>query len=87
MNIEPDDDAYRMLLDGGFVDPHAAAPRPTCNPNGRAKRIDYILHTHDLQATPIVAQAIDHQTPLPSATMPSDHLPIGVVLEAPSGSS
>jgi endonuclease/exonuclease/phosphatase family metal-dependent hydrolase len=84
LNFEADDDAYRMLIDAGFVDPHAAARRPTCNPNGRAKRIDFILCTVELVATSAETVAIDDATVLPSATMPSDHVPIAVAF-APRG--
>lgn len=81
LNIEPDDLAYTMLVDAGFVDPSAGALHPTANPNGRAKRIDHILHTPDLSvsALPIII-ALDDHTPLPSITMPSDHIPIAVTI-------
>jgi len=69
-----------ILLDAGLVDPHARDPRPTCTPNGRAKRIDYILCTRELRAEAIATEALDDATPLPSLAMPSDHVPIAAVL-------
>jgi endonuclease/exonuclease/phosphatase family metal-dependent hydrolase len=76
-NFEPHDDAHALLVAAGFVDAHA---RPTANPNGRAKRIDYIACTRELAFRAIEDHAIDDATPLPSATMPSDHVPIAIEL-------
>ena len=78
LNVEPGDDAYRMLLDAGLRDPMAGALHPTANPNGRAKRIDHVLCGPALRARPLPVLAIADDTPLPSATMPSDHIPIGI---------
>ncbi|HTR54431.1 MAG TPA: endonuclease/exonuclease/phosphatase family protein [Kofleriaceae bacterium] len=80
LNVEADDEVHRLLHQAGFVDPHLADARPTCNPNGRAKRIDYILHTRDLRSLAVPPQHIADHTPLPSSAMPSDHLPIEVML-------
>jgi endonuclease/exonuclease/phosphatase family metal-dependent hydrolase len=74
-NFEPDDDALRIFLDAGFTDPGGTA---TCNPNGRAKRIDYILVRG--AATALPAMPVTDDTALPSAEMPSDHVPIAVLL-------
>lgn len=64
------------LARSGFIDAFGAQPQPTCNPNRRAKRIDYILHGPDLSAIPEPLPVIDDETPLPSLSEPSDHLPI-----------
>jgi endonuclease/exonuclease/phosphatase family metal-dependent hydrolase len=77
LNIEPDDDALSLLVEAGYVDPGGDA---TANPNGRAKRIDYILHARELSATPLPSLAVTNTTPLPSSEMPSDHVPIAVDL-------
>jgi endonuclease/exonuclease/phosphatase family metal-dependent hydrolase len=82
LNVEPDDEVYRMLLAAGFADPHAGDARPTCNPNGRAKRIDYLVHTRELQAAASATQPVDDATPLPSAQMPSDHVPIAAAFHS-----
>jgi hypothetical protein len=52
----------------------------TCNPNGRAKRIDYLLHTADLRANPWPVPAITDTTPLPSDNEASEHLLIAATL-------
>lgn len=81
LNVEPTDVAYQMLLDAGLVDPMAPDNlRPTANPNGRAKRIDHVLCGPALTAVPLPTLAIDDATPLPSEAMPSDHIPVGVLI-------
>lgn len=76
LNAESGDPAVRELLGNGFVDAYAGHEQATCNPNVRAKRIDYIFHTPNLIAAPAKLMEIDDFTPLPSADEPSDHLPI-----------
>ena len=81
-NAPPESDIAAMFRAHGFVDAYAPAPQPTCNPHRRATRIDYIFAAPSLQATPEPIPAIDGNTPLPSATEPSDHLPITARLTA-----
>jgi len=64
------------LANVGFVDAYAGQPQATCNPNQRAKRIDYILHSRDLVSVVQPLTVIDDNTPLPSPSEPSDHLPV-----------
>jgi mRNA deadenylase 3'-5' endonuclease subunit Ccr4 len=78
LNVEPADEAYQMLLAAGLHDPMVAVLHPTANPNGRARRIDHILCGRALVGQPLPILAIDDATPLPSQTMPSDHLPIEI---------
>lgn len=59
-----------------FDDVHPASVL-TCNSNGRAKKIDFILATRDLALEPLPTTTIADDTPLPSATEPSDHVPLG----------
>ncbi|HRQ63435.1 MAG TPA: endonuclease/exonuclease/phosphatase family protein [Xanthomonadaceae bacterium] len=66
----------RELLDRGWIDAYRAAPQPTCNPNRRAKRIDYLLHSPDLRSVPDPLADIDDGSVLPSRREPSDHLPL-----------
>jgi len=82
LNIEPADAVYDELLGAGLVDAYAAAPAPTANPNGRAKRIDHILCGAGLAATALPVLPIDDFTPLPSRALPSDHVPIGARITA-----
>ncbi len=70
----------RELLARGWLDACTSHPQPTCNPHRRAKRIDYLMHTPDLRATPQPLPAIDDRTPLPSIDEPSDHLPVVATL-------
>lgn len=80
LNFEPNDVVYEALIGAGYVDPFAATNPPTANPNGRAKRIDYVLHTPELRAQAIAPLAIVDDTALPSDAMPSDHVPLIVEL-------
>lgn len=80
LNGTVDSAPIRELLARGWRDACATQPQPTCNPHRRAKRIDYLLHTPDLHATPHPLPAIDDRTPLPSIDEPSDHLPVVATL-------
>jgi endonuclease/exonuclease/phosphatase family metal-dependent hydrolase len=80
LNVEPHDVAYEMLLAAGLVDP-CADLAPTASSNGRAKRIDHVLHARELRARVVPGLAIEDTTPLPSRAMPSDHAPVVVWLE------
>jgi endonuclease/exonuclease/phosphatase family metal-dependent hydrolase len=82
LNVEPHDEVYAMLIAAGFVDPYAGDLAPTANPHQRAKRIDHVLHTRELVAHGVPSIAIEDTTPLPSAAMPSDHLPVVVWFES-----
>jgi mRNA deadenylase 3'-5' endonuclease subunit Ccr4 len=81
-NFEPGDLPYAALIAAGFRDPCTRAP--TANPNGRAKRIDHLLCGRAVRATATPILPIDNLTPLPSRAMPSDHIPIGAVIEVDS---
>jgi endonuclease/exonuclease/phosphatase family metal-dependent hydrolase len=66
----------------GFADAYAARPDDfTCNSNGIAKRIDYLLCRGPLRARPHALPPIDATTPLPSVEQPSDHLAISATFE------
>jgi endonuclease/exonuclease/phosphatase family metal-dependent hydrolase len=83
LNVVPHDEAYAMLRAVGLVDP-CADLAPTANPNGRACRIDHVLHARELQARVAPGLSIEDTTPLPSPAMPSDHAPVVVWFEIPS---
>jgi mRNA deadenylase 3'-5' endonuclease subunit Ccr4 len=76
LNAQADSPVVKELLGNGFVDAYAGREQATCNPNGKAKRIDYIFHTSGLRAEPAKIMEIDDLTPLPSADEPSDHLAV-----------
>lgn len=80
LNARSGDPVVQELLSNGFLDAYAGREQATCNPNGKAKRIDYIFYTSgrasDLTAEPERLMEIDDLTPLPSADEPSDHLAV-----------
>lgn len=76
-NATPSSALLQAAHQHGFLDPYADQPAPTCNSNRAAKRIDYLIHSPTLTCQPHPLPPIDDQTPLPSATQPSDHLAIG----------
>lgn len=82
LNFEPTDLVYEALVGAGYMDPFAATNPPTANPNAKAKRIDYVLHTRELRAQVVEPMAIVDDTALPSDAMPSDHVPLIVELSA-----
>jgi endonuclease/exonuclease/phosphatase family metal-dependent hydrolase len=77
-NVGADTDVIREVISRGFVDAYAAAPQPTANSEHCAKRIDYLFHSAAYASDPMPLPEIDDETPLPSETEPSDHLPIAV---------
>jgi mRNA deadenylase 3'-5' endonuclease subunit Ccr4 len=81
MNAQPDSPVVKEFVDSGFIDAYAGHEQATCNPNRRAKRIDYIFHTAGLRAKPARLMEIDDLTPLPSSDEPSDHLAIVATFE------
>lgn len=80
LNVEPTDPVYAALTGAGYIDPFATTNPATANPNGRAKRIDYVLHTAELHAVIETPLRVTDDTALPSDAMPSDHVPLVVEL-------
>src|SRR5262245_50738608 len=81
LNVRSDNPVVKELIRNGFLDAYAGREQVTCNPNRRAKRIDYILHTAGLRAEPAKIMEIDDLTPLPNLDEPSDHLAIVAAFE------
>lgn len=81
-NAAPDSDVLGLFRAAGYVDAHPASSA-TFNATGAARKIDYLLHTADLAAAPRTTPAIDAATPLPSASEPSDHLPLVAAFARP----
>lgn len=75
-NAEPQTHVIREMIRAGFADAYAERPQPTANSERRAKRIDYLFFRGPLSAEPAALPEINDETPLPSDTEPSDHLPI-----------
>jgi len=80
LNCTPDSELFASLQTASFEDAHEGALTPTCNANREARKLDHVLHTGRLVATPLPIAHIEDQTPLPSAVHPSDHLPVQVRL-------
>ncbi len=77
LNVESSSPVVEAIHDDGFRSSQGATePAPTCVTNGRAKTIDYIFTAPELLADPLPQPRVDDTTPLPSATEPSDHIPV-----------
>jgi endonuclease/exonuclease/phosphatase family metal-dependent hydrolase len=77
LNVTPDSDVMDALRNAGFESSHAVYPwAATCNPNRRAKVIDYILHDGALRSEPLALPPVDDDTPLPGPGQPSDHVAV-----------
>lgn len=82
LNALPSSDVLTLAKERGLRDAYSTLDDAcTCNANGKRKRIDYILHTPDFAATPVAIGEVRDDTPLPSTTEPSDHLPIEARLD------
>lgn len=76
LNLTPESPVLDLLRQEGLRDSHGAPRPPTCYVGGRAVSIDYLWHSPGLRAAPLEPPLIDDDTPLPSPSEPSDHLPI-----------
>ncbi|MET0464574.1 MAG: endonuclease/exonuclease/phosphatase family protein [Chitinophagaceae bacterium] len=85
LNAQFNSPIVEALINNLFEDAYKGCEQNTCNPNRRAKRIDYILYTAGLRAIPERLKEIDDLTPLPSLNEPSDHLPIAATLQVAPG--
>ena len=75
-NVTPDDDVIRLARSNGFAFAAQSGPENTCLANGKAKKVDYVLHTNHLVATPGEVVKVEDTTLLPSDREPSDHVPV-----------
>ncbi len=81
-NAEPDSEVLELAKARGLQDAHGGlVDAYTFNANGSKKRIDFILHTPDLRASAAAIPHVTGDTPLPSETEPSDHVPIEAKLD------
>lgn len=77
LNVTEDSDVVAALREAGFEHSHArGAGGPTCNPNGRAKMIDFVFHDRALRAEPLPLPDVGDDTPLPGPGQPSDHVAV-----------
>lgn len=82
-NLGSDDPAFAAFTAAGCVDAYEGSifATPTSVANGRARRIDFVLHHGALPVRPLPIPPIDERTVLPSAEHPSDHLIVGVAVD------
>jgi mRNA deadenylase 3'-5' endonuclease subunit Ccr4 len=74
-NCTPNAEIISSANQVGYQCAHANRPGVrSCVANGKARLIDYILHSSSLRAQPIDPPAIEDGTLLPSDDQPSDHL-------------
>jgi endonuclease/exonuclease/phosphatase family metal-dependent hydrolase len=76
-NVTTDSPVIRLLTSAGFD--YVRPPGPgiyTCNSSREAKLIDYLFFRGAVRVEPVALPVIDGETPLPSASEPSDHLPL-----------
>lgn len=78
-NASPQSPLVELFSGHGFQDAYAACPQSTCNPNRRAKRIDYIFATPSLASFAEPIPNLADESPMPSLDEPSDHLPLTAV--------
>jgi mRNA deadenylase 3'-5' endonuclease subunit Ccr4 len=74
-NVVPQDPVMDELREAGLrqsFESHAL----TCVANGRARKLDYLLHSAGLRARPDPVPRLSDSTVMPSASEPSDHLPL-----------
>lgn len=74
-NAEPDSVILDEFRSAGYADAHPASTA-TFVMEDRPRKIDYLLHTLDLKASPLPADVLNPLSVLPSKTEPSDHLPL-----------
>ena len=75
-NAEEGSAVMNVFAAYAYQDAHSCAMLPTCVANGRAQKIDAILCCICTRVEGVSTPAIDGATALPSATEPSDHVPI-----------
>lgn len=76
LNVTSDDEVVQELARAGFASSHIALGGATCNPNRRAKMIDYLFHDASLASTAVPLPAVMDTTPLPGPDQPSDHVAV-----------
>lgn len=77
LNVTEDSTVVALLRKTGFEFSHAGSSgTATCNPNRRAKMIDFVFYDQALWAEPLTLPVVNNDTPLPGPTQPSDHVAI-----------
>jgi mRNA deadenylase 3'-5' endonuclease subunit Ccr4 len=74
-NRTPDEEGVQAMRQAGFAFSHdSSVTARSCVANGRARLIDYIFHSQNLQSRPVEPPLLKDDTRLPSPEQPSDHL-------------
>ena len=79
-NVVSEDPVISRLIESGFADAHPRDLGPTCVANGRARKIDFILHTRGIESIGQSPFPLDSSVVLPSLALPSDHVPLVAAL-------
>lgn len=74
-NAELGGPILNAFADVGFADAHPPS-EATNNAGGVARKIDFLLHSAELVAHPYPTTPVADDTPLPSDSEPSDHVPL-----------
>lgn len=83
-NVTVDSDVTATLNTAGLAFTHQEATgKGTCNPNGRAKMIDYIYFNNTLRARPKPLPVVRNETPMPGPGQPSDHVAVIAIFDWP----
>lgn len=82
LNALPDSDTLRVFTEHGYTDCHPP-DYLTNHANGKASKVDYILHSRGWQVVQLLGKPeLSDDDILPSATEPSDHKPLSVVIQS-----
>jgi mRNA deadenylase 3'-5' endonuclease subunit Ccr4 len=80
LNSVPSSAVVKELTNNNFIDIYASKEQNTSNSNFKAKRVDYIFCSKEINGTPKEIREIDDMSPLPAESEPSDHLAITATL-------
>lgn len=83
-NAEPGSALLKSFEDHGFADAHGP-DAATYISKGAPRKIDFLMHSPDLQAAGSPATRLEPGTALPSPTEPSDHIPLVAAFAPTSG--
>lgn len=87
-NADPESDVCRVFREAGYrAVRRVDADEPTCQANGRLSEVDFVFHRGFHTAAPLPRARLHVSTPMPGPEHPSDHLPVGAVLDSLSSMS
>jgi mRNA deadenylase 3'-5' endonuclease subunit Ccr4 len=80
INCAPDSAVLDGLVAAGFVDAHGGLASATCNANRNPRKLDHVFVADAIDVIPGAIDPVAADTPMPSSSHPSDHLPVHVTL-------